>query len=135
MYIWPEHFPNACPPDEAVPLAGPVFRFINGTAPAERDFTSHFERNAGKDWGEDACKARGLSVLRTFRDCRLMRKGVPALRKKRLAYADISTEVGVVQHTPSNTCEGHCTWWRAAPPSDVRSLFSTYAEPSEPTHA
>ena len=131
MYVWPSHFPPACPPAHASNLAGAVFRFINGTAPADKDFVSYFERDTAKDWGTQACQARGLSVVRTWSDCGLMRKAIPALRKKRVAVAQVSTQIGLVASSPSNSCSGHSTWWRAPPPSEVRSLFQTFDESSE----
>ena len=131
MYVWPTHFPPACPPAHASNLTGTVFRFINGRAPSDRDFVSHYERSPAHDWGMQACQARGLSVVRTWSDCGLMRKAIPALRKKRVAVAHISTQVGVLANTPSNSCTGHNTWWRAPSPTDVCSLFQTFAEPAE----
>lgn len=129
LYVWPIHFPPSCPPVGAVNLAGTVFRFINGTLPADRDFISHYERNPAANWGTRACQARGISVVRTWADCGQMRKGIPALRKKRIAIAEISTQVGVVAPTPSGSCNGHCTWWREPTPSDVRPLFAKFDEP------
>src|SRR5574340_731706 len=123
VYVWPAHFPIQCPPDHATGLHGTVYRFINGPHPTEWDFLSHYERAPTKLWG-DACKARGLSVVRTLEDCEIMREGVPALRKKRIAVADISIPVGVVANTPSKTCVGHCTWWRGADPGAVKALFA-----------
>lgn len=134
MYVWPSHFPSSCPPTHASNLAGTVFRFINGAAPADRDFESYYERNPEKVWGGQACQARGLSVVHTWSDCRIMRKAIPALRKKRLAVAEVSTEIGLVAITPSNSCAGHHTWWRAPATYEVRSLFRTFDEPSETAH-
>jgi hypothetical protein len=135
VYIWPSHFPLACPPSSATQLSGTVYRFINGVAPAEKDFLSHYERNPEKAWEAEACKARGLSVLRTFSDCGLMRKAIPALRKKRVAIAEISTPVGSVAVTSSNSCSDHCTWWRAPQPSEVVALFTTVLESPKSSHA
>lgn len=134
MYVWPDHFPHSCPPVDAIDVSGPVYRFINGRAPADRDFESHYERNAAKDWDADACVARGLSVLRNWSDCMIMRKAVPALRKKRVAVAMVVSPVGLIAPTPSNSCAGHCTWWRSLAPGQVRPLFSTFQEPSEASH-
>ena len=132
MYVWPSHFPPSCPPPDSVDLAGTVYRFINGAAPADRDFvSSYYEREPEKDWGKEGCKARGLSVLRTWADCRVMRKAIPALRKKRVGVAQVSAPIGLVSNTPSQSCTGHCTWWRAPKPSEVRPLFTTFDEPSE----
>ena len=128
MYEWPSHFPQICPPESADELVGDVFRFINGKTPADRDFLSHYERDNSSDYGANACKARGLSVLRSLHDCHLMRIAVPALRKKRIAHAGISTNVGLVAPTPSLSCTGHSTWWRHPSPSDVCRLFVTFEE-------
>lgn len=125
MYSWPTHFPSACPPPSAEELTGTVFRFINGATPVEKDFKSHYERNPGSDWGHQACMARGLSVLRTLADCAAMKEAIPALRKKRIAVAEIESSIGVIAPTPSNSCDGHCTWWRSVAPSAVVPLFST----------
>lgn len=133
MSVWPAHFPPECPPSHASKLAGAVFRFINGSSPADRDFVSYYEREPEKDWGTQACQARGLSVVHTWSDCDLMRKAIPALRKKRVALAQITTHVGLVANTPSNSCKGHSTWWRAPTPGEVRPLFQTFDEPSEAT--
>lgn len=134
MYVWPSHFPASCPPASAAELVGTVFRFINGRSAVDRDFMSHYERDPEKDWGDDGCKARGLSILRTWADCGVMREAVPALRKKRLVHAEIVKPIGLVASTPSNNCQGHCTWWRNPPPGTVRPLFELLDEPEEAAH-
>lgn len=134
VYVWPDHFPPSCPPTHAIDVAGTVYRFINGGQPADRDFLSHYERDPAQEWGAEACMARGLSVLRTLGDCRIMRKAVPALRKKRIAVATVETPIGVIAETPSMSCKGHCTWWRSRTPEQVRPLFSTVQEPPETSH-
>jgi hypothetical protein len=120
-----------CPPVGAIELAGTVYRFINGRGPVDNDFMSHYERSPKTEWGGNACKARGLSIVRTWADCSLMRAGVPALRKKRIAVAEVTTTVGLVANTPSQSCAGHCTWWRNPSPEQVRPLFAMFDEPSE----
>lgn len=130
MYVWPTHFPTQCPPVQATQLLGIVYRFINGRSPTEWDFLSHYERKPANSW-PDPCKARGLSVVRTIEDCAIMREGVPALRKKRIAAANISTHIGMIANTPSVSCQGHCTWWRNPPASEVRALFSDLVNPPE----
>ncbi len=129
MYVWPSDYPEACPPTEAIDLIGAAFRFINGSSPAARDFVSYYERHPYKVWGAQACMARGLSICRTLEDCRHLRSAVPALRKKRVAAANIAEPVGVVHPTPSNSCKGHCTWWLAPSAIDVEMLFNTVPMP------
>lgn len=133
LYSWPNHFPLQCPPPEATELSGQIFRFINGPAPVDWDFLSHYERRPAGEWG-DACKARGISVVRTYEDCQIMRAGVPALRKKRLAVASIESSVGLISNSPSGTCQGHCTWWRSSPAGEVKLLFANFAEVKGPRH-
>lgn len=135
MYSWPDHYPQSCPPSEAIELTGTVYRFINGASPAERDFHSHYERQPDKDWGNESCKARGLSVLKTTAGCGEMRKAIPALRKKRVAVATIDLPVGLIATTPSNSCDDHCTWWRTVHPSEVLGLFTTVSEQHGAEHA
>lgn len=135
MYSWPDDYPESCPPPNAIEMSGTVYRFINGANPAERDFQSHYERQPDKSWGEEACKARGLSILRTTADCGDMRKAIPALRKKRIAMATVTTAVGLLATTPSISCNGHCTWWRAPKPAEVVGLFSTVTEQHGSGHA
>lgn len=124
MHIWPNDFPAQCPPADAMQLSGIVFRFINGRSPTEKDFWSHYERNPVGDWSRNPCIARGLSVVRTTEDCGIMREGIPALRKKEIAVANIDTQVGPIANTPSGNCLGHFTWWRAVPAVEVVALFS-----------
>jgi len=135
VYSWPNHYPTSCPPSDAVEVSGIIYRFINGTKPVPRDFVSHYEREPNKDWGKNGCKARGLSVLRNMDDCNLMRKAIPALRKKRIATATVTTTVGLIAVTPSESCKGHCTWWRAPNPDDVAGFFSTVIDPNRSDHA
>lgn len=132
MYAWPTHFPGHCPPIDAAQLLGIVYRFINGRGPTEWDFLSHYERKPTNSWS-DPCRARGLSVVRTIQDCEIMREGIPALRKKRIAVANINTPVGLITNTPSVTCQGHCTWWRGAPASEVQPLFFNLENAPEAT--
>ena len=53
MYVWPAHFPPACPPAHSSSLAGTVFRFINGSVPADRDFVSYYAK----------AKAEGATIV------------------------------------------------------------------------
>jgi hypothetical protein len=117
-------------PSHSEEVSGIIFRFINGATPASRDFLSHYERDPGNDSNHSPCKARGLSVLRSYQHCAEMRQGVPALRKKKIAVGELSGGVGLIAGTPSKVCEGHCTWWRGVTAEVVYGLFSTVTEPA-----
>jgi len=128
MYSWPEHYPPQCPPQAATQASGVVYRFIDGRIPSEGDFLSHHERQPDKKWEPMECQARGLSILRTLDDCNTMRKGIPALRKKRIAEGTLASTDGLIVPTPSNLCNGHCTWWRHKAPKEVCSYFTILDE-------
>lgn len=129
MYKWPDHFPAQCPPAHSTETSGSLFRFINGRTPAARDFLSHYERDPSGNFEHDPCLARGLSVLKTYEDCNVMRKGIPALRKKQIATGAPQGSSGLLAATPSRTCNGHCTWWSGITPTDAVSIFKTFLEP------
>ena len=128
MYNWPKHFPTQCPPSSAHEMSGLIYRFINNNTPKDKDFLSYYERDPEE---HDNCKARGLSVLKTYADCLEMRKGIPALKKKKIATGTLPTGSGVINKTPSFNCVNHHTWWRFLPVSTVAPLFSTLTEPVE----
>lgn len=60
-----------------------------------------------------------------------MRAGVPALRKKRVAHAEVELVAGLIASTPSRKCGGHCTWWRSVPPEQAAELFAPFNETAE----
>jgi hypothetical protein len=128
MYVWPSHFPTQCPPTEATELVGIVYRFINKQELTDWDFLSHYERAPHANWSHSPCNCRGLSVVRTSQDYAAMRDAVPALRKKKIAIADINSSVGVISTTPSNSCNDHCTWWRSPTAAEVRAMFNVLDE-------
>lgn len=125
VYNWPKHFPSQCPPATAEEAIGIVYRFINGNNPNSKDFISHYERDPIEN---NNCQARGLSVLRSFDACEIMRQGVPALRRKKIALGTLPNGVGVIKITPSVTCSEHYTWWRFSKPESISPLFKTFNE-------
>lgn len=107
---WPAHYPEQCPPQEAYSYNGEVFRFINRSTPAVKDFISYYERSPSKAWSEP-CQARGLSVLNCLVGLKEMRKSIPALRRKSICKAEMSHNDGLLANTPSNSSARHKTWW------------------------
>ncbi len=131
MSRWPEHYPDQCPPKEAYHHHGELFRFINRNNPVARDFRSYYELEPQKDWGEKACQARGLSVVKCALGVKEMRASIPALRRKKVSKAIISAECGMLANTPSSTSERHCTWWIPTSLIEPEKMFET-ANESEP---
>lgn len=131
--MWPSHYPVQCPPKEAFSFDGSLFRFINRNSPVQKDFKSYYDSKPGQDWKGKACQARGLSVYKTVEDCKEMMDLIPALRKKKLAVAQIDHNCGLLANTPSTHSERHCTWWVSSSLVEPCSIF-TKIDLSEPAH-
>lgn len=127
-HIWPEHYPEQCPPNSAEPVNGTIYRFINRNTPQEKDFYSHYERNPDKDWSNNECNSRGLSVLKTKEACSEMASAVPALRKKKIVKGTLDDTCGVIAPTPSDSSVGHNTFWSLIEPNILVTKFSIYEE-------
>jgi hypothetical protein len=123
MKNWPDHYPNRCPPKEAYTHHGILYRFINRNEPQSRDFESYYDKDPKKDWGEDACLARGLSVVKCSLGVKDMRNAIPALRKKKISRANITSNCGILANTPSSSSGRHCTWWVSKSISNPQELF------------
>jgi len=121
--MWPTHYPEQCPPKEAFSFNGNLFRFINRNKPVQKDFKSYYDSKPGHDWNGKECQARGLSVYKTLEDCKEMMEVIPALRKKKLAVAQINENCGLLANTPSTNSERHCTWWIPASIIEPCSIF------------
>lgn len=113
---WPEHFPDGCPPEEAQPVSGKVYRFVDNDPPHLEDFISWRKINPSEPCpkGLTECQTCGLSVFTTEEGvCSALRRK-PFLRKKKIALAHLSSELdlGVILNTPAKgTGDNHHTWW------------------------
>lgn len=76
-FRWPSHFPELCPPDDAVPAAGVVFRTVSGSPPTPWDFLPHIEVNPEGRYATETNKAHRVSP-------RFMASGISTFR----VYAD-----------------------------------------------
>jgi hypothetical protein len=125
MNSWPEHYPKQCPPENAYLYNGVLFRFINKSNPVARDFKSYYEITPEKEWGDQACQARGLSVVKSLTGVSEMRNAIPALRRKKVSSATISHIHGLLADTPSSSSKRHCTWWMPSSLINPENLFQT----------
>jgi hypothetical protein len=124
MHQWPEHYPEKCPPLDAAPADGPIYRLVRGEAPQEGDFQSQYEKQPKREWGALACQARGLSVFESEEACQDMAAIIPALRKKRIASGIVPSGSGVMASTPSNNSDDHCTLWSLAAATNMATWFT-----------
>ncbi len=65
---WPDYFPDDCPPQDAQPATGDVYRLVKQNPPESKDFIPLREKKTGEDFGEKECQACGLSVFRNVED-------------------------------------------------------------------
>ncbi|WP_206864597.1 hypothetical protein [Aeromonas hydrophila] len=128
MTCWPEHYPEQCPPQKAYFHSGELYRFINRNNPVAKDFESYYEKDPQKDWGNQSCQARGLSVVKSALGIKEMRDAIPSLRRKKVSKAVISLDCGMLADTPSSSSQNHCTWWVPKSISKPEKLFTTTDE-------
>ncbi|MDD5214773.1 MAG: hypothetical protein PHQ03_04425 [Methylococcales bacterium] len=119
MSDFPEYYPEKCPPSQAKDVEGEIFRFTTRNTPHHRDFLSHYELGIG-----EGCQAMGLSVFLSIEACEEMKDKVPAMRKKKIASADLNSKHGRFAHTPSTNSKRHMTWWVSSNLKEPWTLFS-----------
>lgn len=122
--IWPDHFPEQCPPLAARRDNIQVFRLVNQTPPTAEDFLPTDKEWPHRSFPKEAlCAACGVSVFRNVEDVIKKMARYPALRHKKIARGQIKESDGLVLETfqPS-----HMTWWLQT--STPHLSFSEYDE-------
>ncbi len=122
--VWPDHYPDQCPPADAEQAQGVYFRLVDAAPPSGEDTLSHIElklaglRFKNKDFGDQECVASGFSVFDEQVAAERTRQAVGPLRNKLIAKMDVSGS-GVLKQTGHN--RSHHTWWRPAADDDWES--------------
>ena len=108
---FPTYFPENCPPAEALAEECVLFRLCKGPVLSEKDFVSVYLINPEKH--KNNVNAYGLSVFKSFDDCKRALSKAPKLRKKykRIANGTNNKYRGKIMHTPSGDNPNHYTWW------------------------
>jgi len=105
-YQFPAECPTkACPPEDAVPTNGRIWRIVKNDPPTADDFQTYLE--LGKAMGAAPCRRCGLSVQITEKDARHMAETFNYLGNH-LASANLGSDRGVVRQTGRVP---HHTWW------------------------
>lgn len=128
---WPDYFPNDCPPQDAQPATGDVYRLVKQNPPESKDFIPLREKKTSEDFGEKECQACGLSVLGSAEDALRMRKRARGMEKRLIAKGTLNLCLGKIKHTPSSRYgKSHHTWWV---PTEVEpwSVFHVVQIPQE----
>lgn len=110
---WPDFYPENCPPVEAEPASGTVYRLVKHNPPRAEDFLSTWEEFPGR-FPEPNIKISGVSVYTDPKDIpRLferLKNRIGHLRNRKTAKGELNPTLGVIQHTPSFE-KSHHTWW------------------------
>lgn len=126
MPEWPDFFPPCdCPPHDAQPATGCVYRILSGEEPAPGDFRSHREMFPEQKF-DDECDACGLSVYAEAADAVRMRRRIPRLRKGTIAIGTLKAVLGKIKYTSKGNRDSHHTWW-LTPGIEPWLLFEAWA--------
>ena len=118
---WPHFYPENCPPAEAKPASGKVYRLVRSDPAQAEDFRTLFEENPR--WSKNkptttVCKGCGLSVYTDLQDIKQLKDRYKRkFGKYKIAEGELDAKFGMIQNTPAKE-ESHHTWWvpvRAVP--------------------
>lgn len=113
---WPSFYPReCCPPTEAKPPSGPVFRIVKKCPPTDGDFKPDILNPQSSHVGKDPCQRAGLSVYDSLERAKVARERVSAFRNRAIAVCIDAP--GVWKSTPG--LPGHHTWWTPADTNNV----------------
>src|SRR5207249_3028288 len=103
-----EPLPAGCPPDDSenVESERVVYRMVSSLPPSDDDFRSLQDRKPDRDYGVDACLARGLSVFTEREDCDAKLK-LPRFRGQFVCPVRLQPGAGSLKQTRQPS---HHTW-------------------------
>ena len=103
---------DSCPPADAVPAVGPIYRKIAGKTAVPEDFDSDVEaKKTNADHAD--CECWGCSIWCDEDAVALALDLFPYWKKKHIVVGTPTDQHGVVKHTPSGPQPNHYTFWRA----------------------
>jgi hypothetical protein len=108
--------PDGCPPKDAKPASGVMYRFVKQDPPTPHDFLSWRELYPGKPCpqGTTECSACGVSIFAVKDELAQLPKRVPKFRKQKIALGNLNPNLGVVMGHKNTS---HHDWW---PPQDSK---------------
>ncbi len=107
--MWPDYFPNQCPPVDARKDWLAVFRLVSQNPPAQGDFLPTIKESPHRQFtDENLCIACGVSVFKNIDDILKKREKYKPLREKKVASGIILPDDGLVKETGG---QSHLTWW------------------------
>lgn len=108
--MWPDYFPEQCPPVDARKDELAVFRLVSNNPPTSGDFLPTIKESPPhRDFSDEVlCIACGVSVFKNIDDIVKKRTRYKALRDKKVARGIIMPNDGLVKETFGLS---HVTWW------------------------
>lgn len=119
--------PGHCPPDDANPYAGTLYRAAKKFPPNKRDMLSVIEQ--GRRTDAQDCRSWGLSVWVDEAAARHAREIVPFFRTCSIVKFTVDEDNGELMHTPSNDQPNHHTYWKKADVTLSDDDFSLFLGP------
>lgn len=107
-FKYPDHFPPGCPPDDAEPASGEVYRVVRKTTPDNDDFMTQHEMN--RMHRACQCLRRGISVTSEIEDAFHLMRTVSGVGDY-IVKKQLSPQDGVMKPTPMKERPSHVTWW------------------------
>lgn len=100
---------KACPPADAVPASGFLYRKVDALPATKNDFISDVERRGGDP---SRCDCWGCSIWTTAAAADEALELFPYWKKKYIVRVDLQHSDGVIKKTPTNRQDDHFTFWR-----------------------
>lgn len=109
---WPQNYPPNVPPASSKPAVGDSYRLVNNNPPIRNDFATSREDGLVREPHDAltiAC-SYGTSQFWKIEDIKRTRKLFPKLRKKLIAFGDLTPSYGNMLDTfkPSH----HTVWYK-----------------------
>jgi hypothetical protein len=110
---FPSYFPPGCPPADAEPADGVVYRVTKNDPPLSEDFLSIHEIGRQPKYGlrkKHQCQRLALSVYRTLTDVMRHLEMFPATGTL-IAVGVLDASCGKTKPTPAKERPTHTSWW------------------------
>jgi len=106
---WPDFYPENCPPEEAEPASGTVYRLVKHNPPQAEDFLSTWEEFPGR-FPKPNTRISGASVYTDLKDIERLKNRIAHLRNRKTAKGELNPTLGFIQQTEGKE-KSHHTWW------------------------
>ena len=106
---WPDFYPVNCPPKEAKPASGTVYRLVRYNPAQAEDFKTPWEEYPGR-FPAPTITNCGLSVHTDLQDSEKLKNRIPKFRRRQIAEGELNPTLGMIQHTRSLE-QSHHSWW------------------------